>query len=100
MPDKTIRGAEQVATHAGIADKGTHQQEHRNDAEGIVGHGAHRGLANQFQSRRAADQVTEAGDADQPHCHSNGHAQQHQCKQRDKSQESDGIRAHGVIPWP
>src|SRR5674476_197826 len=69
MPDKPVGGAEQVAAHAGIADEGPHQEEHRNHAEGVVGHRAHRGLADQFQRRRAADQITEARDADEAHRH-------------------------------
>jgi hypothetical protein len=94
VPDKAVGGAEQFAAHAGIADEGAHQQEHRNHAEGIVGHRAHRGLADQFQGRRAADQIGKAGDADEAHRHADRHAQQHQRKQRDEAQDSDGVGAH------
>jgi hypothetical protein len=48
MSDKAVGGAEQLAAHAGIADEGAHQQKHRDHAEGVVGHRAHRGLADQF----------------------------------------------------
>jgi hypothetical protein len=94
MADKAIGGAEQFAAHAGIADESPHQQEHRNHAEGVVGHRAHRGLADHFERRGAADQVAEATDADEAHRHAHGHAQQHQRKQRDEAQDGDGVGAH------
>ncbi len=97
MPDKSVGGAEQVAAHAGIADEGAHQQEHRDHAERIVGDRAHRGLADQFQRRRAADEIAEAGNADEAHRHADRHAQQHQRKQRDESQDGDGIGTHRQV---
>ena len=36
MTDKAVGGAEQIAAHAGVADEGSHQQEHRYDAEGVI----------------------------------------------------------------
>ena len=97
MPDKAIGGTKQVAAHAGMADKSSHQQEHRNHAERIVGHRAHRGLADQLERRRAADQVAEAGDADEAHRHADRHAQHHQRKQRDESKDGDGIGTHAAL---
>jgi hypothetical protein len=78
----------------GVRDEGAHQQEHRDDAELIVGDGAHRHLADQLQRRRAAGQVGIARDADQPHRHADRHAQQHQREQGDEAQDGDGIGAH------
>ena len=96
MADKAVGGAEQFAAHAGIADERSHQQEHRDHAEGVVGDRAHRGLADQFQRRREADQIPEAADADEAHRHADGHAQQHQRKQRDKSEDGDGVGTHAT----
>jgi hypothetical protein len=101
MADEAVGGTEQIAAHAGIADEGPHQQEHRNDAERIVRHRTHRGLADQFQRRRAADQIAKAGYADETHGHADRHAQQHQHEQRDKTQNGNGIGTHAVLtPWP
>ena len=97
MADKAVGGAEQFAAHAGIADEGAHQQEHRDHAEGVVGHRAHRGLADQLQRRRAADQIAEAGDADEAHRHADRHAQQHQREQRDEAEDGDGVGAHARL---
>ena len=97
MSDKAIGGTKQVAAHAGMADEGPHQQEHRNHAERIVGHRAHRSLTDQLERRRGADEVAEAGDADETHRHADRHAQQHQRKQRDKSEDGDGIRTHAAL---
>ncbi|KAH2808148.1 hypothetical protein KXV85_006099, partial [Aspergillus fumigatus] len=94
MADEAVGGAEQFAAHAGIADEGSHQQEHRNHAEGVVGHRAHRGLPDQFQRRREAGEIAEACDADEAHRHADRHAQQHQRKQRDKSEDGNGVGAH------
>ena len=101
MADKAVGGAKQIAAHAGMADEGPHQQEHRNHAERVVGHRAHRGLADQLERRRDADQIAEAADADEAHRHADRHAQQHQRKQRDKSEDRDGIGAHAALtPCP
>ncbi len=96
MADETVGGVEQFAAHPGIGDERPHQQEHRNHAERIVGHRAHRGLADHFERRGKADEVAEAGDADEAHRHSHRHAQQHQREQRDKSEDGDGVGAHAV----
>ena len=72
----------------------THQQEHRDDAERVVGHGPHRGLADHFQRRLGADQIAEAGDADQSHRHADRHAQQHHHEQRDEAEDRDQIGTH------
>ena len=70
------------------------QQEHRDHAEGIIRHRAHRSLADQLQCRRKTGEVAEPGDADEAHRHADRHAQQHQRKQRDESQDRDGVGAH------
>ena len=49
-PRKRVGGAEQLAAHAGIGDKRAHQQEHRDDAESVVGHRAHGGVADDLQA--------------------------------------------------
>jgi len=69
-------------------------------AEGVIGHRPHRGLADQFERRREADQITEAGDADEAHRHAYRHAQQHQRKQRDESQDGDGVGTHAGLLGP
>ena len=94
MADEGVGGAEQFAAHAGIGDERAHQQEHRDDAEGVVGHRAHRGVTDDFQRRIAVDQIGKAADADEPHRHADRHAQQHQHEQRDKSENGDRIAAH------
>ena len=58
MSDEGIGGAEQFAAHAGIRHERAHEQEHRDDAEGVVGHRAHRGVADDLQRRSAADQIS------------------------------------------
>jgi hypothetical protein len=93
MADEGVGGAEQLAAHAGIGDERAHQQEHRDDAEGVVGHRAHRGLADHLQRRPAADEVAEAGDADEAHRHADRHAQQHQREQHDEADDGDGVGA-------
>ena len=94
MADERIGGAEQFAAHPGIGNKRAHQQEHRDDAEGVVGHRAHRGVTDDFQRRIAVDQIGKAGHADEPHRHADRHAQQHQHEQRDKPQDRDRVAAH------
>src|SRR4029079_13771206 len=64
------------------------------DAEGIVGHRAHGGVADGFQCRAGADDVGKAGDPDQAHGHANRYAQQHQREQREKPNDGDGIGSH------
>ena len=61
MAEEGIGGAEQFAAHAGIGHERAHQQKHRDDAEGVIGHRAHRGQADAFQRRGAADDVGKAG---------------------------------------
>ena len=78
MPDECIRGAKQLAADAGDRNECAHQQEHRNDAERIVGDGAHGGLADQLHGGPEAGETTKTGDADEPHRHADRHAQQHQ----------------------
>ena len=80
-------------------DERAHQQEHRDHAEGIIRHRAHRGLADQFQRRRKAGEVAEAGDADEAHRHADRHAQQHQREQADKAEQGNGLVAHAA-PTP
>ncbi|MCW2048027.1 UNVERIFIED_ORG: ABC-type nickel/cobalt efflux system permease component RcnA [Bradyrhizobium japonicum] len=94
MSDETVGGAEQLAAHAGIGHERTHQQEHRDDAEGVVGDRAHRGLADQLQGGRPVDEIGETGHADEAHGHADGHAQQHQDKQGNEADYGDGIGAH------
>ena len=91
MADEGVGGAEQLAAHAGARDERAHQQEHRDHAERIVGDDPHRGLADHFQCRLAADQVAEAADADQAHRHADRHAQQHQCEQHDEADDGNGV---------
>ena len=93
MAEEGIGGAEQFAAHAGIGHERAHQQEHRDDAEGVIGHRAHRGQADAFQRRGAADDVGKAGDADEPHRHADRHAQQHQREQHDKAEDGDRVGA-------
>ena len=93
-PTKAIGGAKQLAAHARVGDKRAHQQEHRDDAEGVVGDRAHRRLADQLERRRTAIQVSEARHADEAHRHADRHAQQHQHEQRDETDDGDGIGAH------
>ena len=95
VADEGIGGTKQFAAHARIGHEGAHQQEHRDDAEGIIGHRAHRGQPDAFQRRRAADQISEAGDADQAHRHADRHAQQHQREQADEAEDRDGVGTHG-----
>ena len=51
MADESVGGPEQLAAHAGVRHERAHQQEHRDDAEGVVGHRAHRGVADDLQRR-------------------------------------------------
>ena len=51
MADKGIGGAEQFPAHAGIRHEGAHQEEHRDDAERVIGHRAHRGEPDILQRR-------------------------------------------------
>ena len=94
MPDERIGGAEQLAAHAGVGHEGAHQQKHRNDAEGVIGHRAHRGVADDFQRRLAVDEIGEAAHADEAHRHAHRHAQQHQREQHDKAEDGDQVGAH------
>ena len=94
MADEGIGGAEQLAAHAGVGHERAHQQKHRNDAEGVIGHRAHRGVADDFQRRLAADEIGEAGHADEAHRHADRHAQQHQREQHDKAENGDQVGAH------
>ncbi len=93
MAEEAIGRAEQFAAHAGVRHEGAHQQEHRDDAERVVGHRPHRRLADHLQGRDAADDVAEAGDADEAHRHADRHAQQHHREQRDEPDDGDGIAA-------
>ena len=83
-----------VATPRG--DERSHEKEHRDDAESIIGHRAHRGMADDFQRRGAADQIAEAGHTHQTHGHAHWDAQQHQGKQDDKTNNGDGFGAEHV----
>ena len=96
MAEEGVGGAEQLAAHAGGGGERAHQQEHRHDGEIEVGHRPHRGLADHLERRPAADDVAEAGDADQAHRHADRHAQQHQHEQRDEPDDGDGIGAHAA----
>jgi hypothetical protein len=96
VTDEPVRRLEQVTAHAGIRHEHAHQQEHRDDAEGVVSHRPHRRLADQLERRRSADQVAEAGNADQAHRHADRHAQQHQREQRDEPKDGNGVGAHAV----
>ena len=97
MADERIGGAKQLAAHAGVGHERTHQQEHRYDAEGVVGDGAHRCLPDQLERRRAAVEVGKARYADEAHRHADRHAQQHQREQRKETDDGNGIGAHAVI---
>jgi hypothetical protein len=57
-------------------------------------------VADDLQRRSAADQITEAGHADQPHRHADGHAQQHQHEQRDETEDGDRVGAHARLIRP
>ena len=100
MSDEGIGGAEQFAAHAGVRHERAHQQEHRDDAEGVVGHRAHRGVADDLQRRVAADQIGKAGHADEPHRHADRHAQQHQHEQGDETEDGDRVGAHARLIRP
>ena len=100
VSDEGVGGAEQFAAHAGIRHERAHEQKHRDDAEGVVGHRAHRGVADDLQRRSAADQITEAGHADEPHRHADRHAQQHQHEQRDETEDGDRVGAHARLIRP
>ena len=88
-PTKPVGRPEQLAAHAGARDERAHQQEHRDHAERVVGDGAHRGLADHLQRRRAADEIAEATDPDETHRHADRHAQQHQREQHDEAYDCD-----------
>ena len=60
MAEKGIGGAKQLLAHAGIGDERAHQYEHRNDAEGVIGHRAHRGVPDDLQRRLAVDEIGKA----------------------------------------
>ena len=98
MSDERVRGAEQFAADAGDGYERAHQQEHRNDAEGIVGDRAHGGLANQLHRRPKAGETTKPGDADEPHRHADRHAQKHQRKQADEADDRDDLAVHPATP--
>ncbi len=72
------------------------KQEHRDDAERVVGHRPHRGVTDDLERGIAVDQIGKAGDADEAHRHADRHAQQHQREQRDKSKDGDDVAAHGA----
>jgi hypothetical protein len=94
MTDERVGGPKQLAADAGDRNESAHQQEHRDDAEGIVGHRAHRGLADQLHRRPKAGETTEAGDADEPHRHADRHAQQHQCEEADEPDDRHDLAVH------
>ena len=102
VADKTVGGPEQFAAHAGRGNEGAHQEEHRDDAEGVVGDRPHRGLADHLQRRPGADDGAVAGHADETHRHSDRHPQQDQPEQRDKAEDGRRIGAHcpRLIPTP
>jgi hypothetical protein len=89
-----IPSPKQLLAHAGIGDECAHQQEHRNDAEGVIGHRAHRGVPDDLQRRLAIDQIGKAGNADQAHRHADRDAHQHQAEQHHKTKDRDGFTAH------
>ena len=93
MAEKGVGGAEQLAAHAGVGDERAHQQEHRDDAERVVGHRPHRGVADDLERRPAADEIGEAADADEAHRHADRHAQQHQREQHDEADDGDRVGA-------
>jgi hypothetical protein len=94
VADERVGGAKQLAAHAGVRHERAHQQEHRDDAEIVIGDRAHRGLADHLQRRRAADDVAEPGHAHEPHRHADRHAQQHQREQHQEPDDGDGVGAH------
>ena len=96
MAKECIGGAKQLLTHAGIGDERAHQNKHWDDAEGIVGHRAHRGVADDLQRRLTVDEIGKARDADEAHRHADRHAHQHQAEQDQKTYDGDGFTAHGV----
>ena len=103
VPDETVGGAEQFAAHAGSRNKSAHEQEHRDDAEGVVGDRPHRRLSDHLQRGLEADDRGIAGHADKPHRHPDGDAQQNQSEQSDEAERGRRIGAHrlGLIraPW-
>ncbi len=94
MAEEGVRGAEQLAAHAGGGGERAHQQEHRDDGEIVVGHRAHGGVADDLEGGRAADDVGEAADAHQSHRHADRHAQQHQHEQDDETEDGNRVGAH------
>ncbi len=100
MSDERIGGAKQLAAHARVGHERAHQQKHRDDAERVVGHRAHRGEADVLQRRRAADDVGKAADPDETHGHAHRHAQQHQREQGHKAKDRDrvGTQMHFTRP--
>ncbi len=65
---------------------------HRDDPEGVVGHRPHGGLADEAQSRIAADQHGEAADAHEPHGHADRHPQKHQGEEDDEPADREPNR--------
>jgi hypothetical protein len=93
VADEGVGGTEQLAAHARRGDECAHQQEHRDHAECVVGHRAHRRLADQLQRGPRADDHAKAGDADEAHGHADRHAQEHQREQHDEADDGDGVGA-------
>ena len=93
MPYEGIGGTKEFTTHTRHRHKRTHQHEHGDDAKGVIGHGAHRGLANQLQSGATAHDVAVAAHAHQTHGHAHGYAQQHQGEKRYKANQGNGVWA-------
>jgi hypothetical protein len=94
MAEKAVRRPEQLAAHAGIGDERSHEKEHRDDAEGVIGHRAHGCVTDDLEGSIPVDEIGKARDTDQSHRHAHRHAQQHQCEQRDEADDGDRIRAH------
>ena len=102
MPDEAVGRPEQFAAHAGSRDKRAHEQEHRDDAERVVGDRPHRGLPDHLQRRLEADDRGVAGHADQAHRHPDRNAEQNQREQRDEAERGRRIGTHrpALIPAP
>ena len=59
-----------------------------NDAERVIGDGAHRRLADELQRGIAVDQPRVAADTDERHRHADGDAQQHEREQRNEAERA------------
>jgi hypothetical protein len=95
VAEKSIGGAKQLAAHAGGGGERAHQQKQRHHREIPISHRSHSCMADDLERRTGAGEIAEARHPDQTHRHANGHAQQHQHKQRDKADKRDRIRTHG-----